>query len=441
MNFGDYAPTHSPSPDQQRDALRKGLGRAVQWAVAGQLDDQSLLEACLRDFRFDVQVEDSRGDWLWRMIQAVNAADRFRVPILHALYDLSDERSANQLCELARRYAEAGDQTFRSRLYEIVGQKPFDDSRWLGETEVVELDGEEGFLFAARVRGEQLAKREWDWDDNALVADASERLGPERVSRLLENTKDRAIASFREVWRQQEAATAARDRQEPYGDRMRAITVGEIVAAAGSADDQLILFRSWGRYADEKDLEVVLRHVRDTDEPKVIANLLQVFSHRTIPSFDARLIDLCGHGDREVRRRAYIALENVEHPLVRQFALDRLEKGLLDGLVAGLFINNYERGDEQRILEAMEYPADEVEGHWLLMDVVKVLEANPDADCSQLAVIAYALTPCETCRFHAAQLLHDRGEAPRWLIDECRDDSAERSRGLFEDTNGPTEVD
>jgi hypothetical protein len=55
------------------------------------------------------------------MIRAVGSVDRFRVPILHALYKLSDERSANQLCELALRYAEMGAETFRSRLSVLSG--------------------------------------------------------------------------------------------------------------------------------------------------------------------------------------------------------------------------------------------------------------------------------------------------------------------------------
>ena len=155
MRFADFSPPSSPSLDQQRDALRNGLGRAMQWAMARRLDDDPLLAACLRDRRFDVQVEDSRGEWLWQMIRAVDAADRFRVPILHALYELSDDRSANQLCELARCYAETGDETFRQRLYEIVEQKPIADSLWLGEEEIIRLDGEKAFLFAARVRGER----------------------------------------------------------------------------------------------------------------------------------------------------------------------------------------------------------------------------------------------------------------------------------------------
>ncbi len=92
MKFGDYSPPSWPASDQQRDALQKGLGRAWQWAVNRRLKDEPLLEACLRDQRFDTQCEDSRGNWLWRMVGVVGAMPRFRVPILHALHELSDER-------------------------------------------------------------------------------------------------------------------------------------------------------------------------------------------------------------------------------------------------------------------------------------------------------------------------------------------------------------
>jgi hypothetical protein len=97
MRFTDFSPPQSPTLDQQRDALKKGLGRAMQWAQSGRLDGEALLEVCLRDFRYDTQVVDARGDWLWRLIQASGNAARFRVPILHALYELSDERSAEQM--------------------------------------------------------------------------------------------------------------------------------------------------------------------------------------------------------------------------------------------------------------------------------------------------------------------------------------------------------
>src|SRR5438270_7153266 len=116
MKFGEYSPPQTPSLDQQRDALQKGLGRALQWAQRGRLREEPLLDACLNDQRFDRQIDGQRGDWLWRIIQAMGAADRFRVPILHALYELPQD-SAEQLCGLARCYAGTGDEAFRARLY------------------------------------------------------------------------------------------------------------------------------------------------------------------------------------------------------------------------------------------------------------------------------------------------------------------------------------
>src|SRR5207249_9100779 len=132
--------------------------------------------------------------------------ERFRVPILHALYDLADDGSACQLCQLARHYAEAGDETFRTRLYEIVEQKPIPDSPWLGEEDVVALDGEQAFLFAARVRGRSLASREWEWDDGHLIDLAMKQLGQPHVGRLLDASPYEAVKRFRDRWRQDEEA-------------------------------------------------------------------------------------------------------------------------------------------------------------------------------------------------------------------------------------------
>ncbi len=439
MILGDYSPPPSPSPDQQRDALRKGLGRAMQWAMTRRLDEGPLLEACLQDLRFDTQLEDSRGDWLWRMIRAVGAADRFRVPILHALYELSDERSANQLCELARHYADGGDGAFRARLYEIVEQKPIADSPWLGEEEIVRLDGENGFLFAARIRGGQLASREWEWDDAMLVKDAIERFGEPQVNDLLDGTSNEAIASFRAGWRRQEEVERRQDAASSHREEMRAITVEEILSAAEADEPWFHLLRGWGIHADDVDLETVLQQIRGAREPAVIARLLQVFSRRAVPLVDEHLIQLCRHGDSEVRRRAISALDQVEHPLIRDFALAELENRLRAAAVVGLFARNYRPGDERRILESIEIPDDECELHGLLMDVIEVLKANPDADCSRLGVLAYALTPCEICRHGAARLLLDRGAAPEWLGEECRYDSGERCRKLATRGEGSTE--
>jgi hypothetical protein len=439
VKFDDYSPPTSPSLDHQRDALKKGLGRALQWALTGRLDAEALLEACLRDQRFDGQIEDPRGGWLWQMVRSVGATERFRVPILHALYDLADAGSETQLCQIARRYAEAGDETFRARLYQIVEQKPVADSPWLGEAEILTLDGEQAFLFAARVRGRFLEGRGWEWDDGSLIDLAAERFGEEHVNRLLDASSDGAVSRFRESWRQEKQNKPEQhDHHHSHKERMAAISVQEIFRAA-EGDSKCFWFRGWGMHADHADLVAVLHRLWLVHEPGVIANLLRVFSAHALPEFDARLLKLCHHDD-EVRRRAFAALAQNTHQLVREFALTELRKGFGDGSVVALFINNFSQGDEHRILEVMELPDDECELHWLLMDVIKLLENHPEADCSRLGVISYASTPCENCRFYAARHLLNQHAAPGWLKEECQFDSGEDCRKLVSSPNGSTEA-
>ena len=94
---------------------------------------RQLLGACLSDLRYDTQAEESRGDWLWQMIRAVDAVERFRVPFCMRCTIWPMSGAANQLCELASHFARTGDDTFRMRLYEIVEKKPIDDCPWLAE--------------------------------------------------------------------------------------------------------------------------------------------------------------------------------------------------------------------------------------------------------------------------------------------------------------------
>ncbi len=415
MRFTDFSPPESPTLDQQRDALKKGLGRAMQWAQSGRLDGEALLEACLRDFRYDTQVVDARGNWLWRLIQATGNTASFRVPILHALYQFSDERSAEQLCGLAGYYAQEGDEAFRVRLFEIVEQNPYPENRGLGNDAIIELEGESGFLFAARARGKQLAGRNWDWNDDMFYRAAIKTWGEQRVTELLEQSNDRAIDCFREAWLEHKKADAERDRGPSWAEKMRAMTAAEIVALAQSSDARYFRLASLGKHADATVLGVVIEQLWATGEPRVIANLLTIFSERPFPEFDDRLLELCRHADDGVRRRASIALANLAHPKIREFALAELERGIPDRTFVKLFKANLRPGDEKLLLDALELPADACDVHGLLSNVIEVLTENGKSNSSQLGIVCYASTPCEHCRYDAAWLLAEDRVAPRGL--------------------------
>lgn len=428
MRLTDFRPSSSPTLSEQRDALQKGLGRSMQWAKAGLLNAGPLLEMCLIDRRYDRQCENPRGDWLWKLIAETGTQDQFRVPILHALYDETDDWNISQLCHFAQHYAESGDETFRNLLYEFVEQKPFPENITLAEEEILQLDGEQGFLFAARVRGQRLATNEWDWDDRYFVSKAINQLGEDLIVRLLKTSSDTDIKRFYQFWNDCKQDQSQCDDNGSYIDHMQAIPVEKVIEAAHT-NDASFSFTGWGRWADLTSLNSVLDTLWKTTELTVLKKLIKVFWMQTLPAFDSRLITLCQHPDEELRRRSFIALANNSHPAIRAFALEQLSIEASHNVVS-LFVNNYEAGDEKRILEAISLPQDSWELHSLLSDTMKILENNPEADTSRLAVIAYAANPCEICRYKAIQLLQNRSVAPDWMIEECRYDSYEETREL-----------
>jgi hypothetical protein len=431
VELADYSPVASPSLDRQRDALHKGLGRAMIWATTGCLNETILLDACLHDWRFDRSVEEYRGDWLWQLIQAIDAEDRFRPTIFKALSDLAEDDAA-QLCQLSFHYAINGDEAFRSHLYKIVQDKPFADMRYLGEEEIIRLGGEDAFLLALGIRGRQLEDRDWEWDDSVLIDDAIKHLGEERVNDLVEATADKDVKRLCDRWRQEKSNAEQKEASGPTSlKRTRQLSASQVIAAVESTVKNCATIRIWGRHANDDDLGAVFEYLLSAHDPKVISNCLLVFLSREFPRIVPELVSLSQHSDAEVRRRAISALESNSHPLVRQLAEDELKRGMPDGLALGLFIKNYQDGDEQRIIDLAQLPNDAEQQHWLLKDATKILEENPNADCSHLGVAAYALIPCSFCRYCAAKLLRDRHVAPVWLIEECRFDSKSDTQKLF----------
>lgn len=427
MKFTDYSSPQSPSKAEQLDALRKGLGRAVQWATTGTLDEESLLHACLSDLRFDMQCEGPRSDWLWGMVRRLDAQSRFRVPILHAMYDLDSSDHAQQLCGLAFHFAKEGDDTFRSLLYEIVATRPLADIEYLGESELLQLDGLNAVSAIAEIRGKELRDRDWEWHDAHFIDEAIESFGEARVKQQLCG-RDMAIEHFR----QQLAANAPSKtnvQRVSRREQMRAVSLDEVLAKAREGRGHFALFRGWGMHADEGDLERVASRLWQTEDPSEIVSLLRVFSNRAMPRFDTRLISLTRHPEEDVSRWAWNSLGKNTNQEVRRFAVERLWQG--DMRAIGLLIKNYARGDEESVLECMCFPEDSDRRHWMLMDIIKLLEENvPNANSEQLGIVVYAFTPCEICRKDAVRLLCQQKVAPSWLLEECRFDANEDTREL-----------
>lgn len=427
MELTDAVPSQDPSEQQQLDALHIGLGRAGIWAQQGQLSPDLLLQACLEDWRFDLQIDDPRSDWLWELMGWLGVRDSFRTFILEDLINSTDDSPVYQLCQLVGHYAAEGDQPCRSTLRHLVELCQFPDRPYVAEKEILRIDGAEGFKFLTRIRGEALKSSDWEWHNDAFVRDASERLGEEMVRSILNESHDPDIVRFTEAWKAQppsqpwEAGREARERRNRWpADR---------IIRFAHTGDPCRWFSGWGIKADHKSLSQVADVLWQSDNPELILRLLLVFNRMELPQFHLRLVEFCQHEDERLRRNAYQALAMNSHEVVRQIAVERLEQGDF-AQAAELFVRNFRSGDEQRLLGAIRQPIDDDQLHGFLINVCDLFEENLEADVSQLGIWSYLNNPCSFCRESLVRLLVSRGQAPLWLREEARYDASNEIRQL-----------
>ncbi len=421
----DFEPPATPTREEQQDALKKGLGRVFPWAISGRLDDDLLLAACLNDYRHDRQAEFCRSParWVWEILERAAVKERFREPILRALLDLPDDHNAYHICTLAYHYAREGDQAFHDQLREVVDH-PVSPPSDVAHDQVLKLDGADGFLRVARILGAELAIR--DLDEMWFLSKAVDRLGEDRVKELLEHAHEEGVRRLLDVWREKVKARESLAAERMSGhDRYGSIPASRIIAEAGAGlpDGSKVMLGSWGSHTSDHQLESVFQHLLSPGLPaRVVADLLLVFLRREFPRLDDRLFAFCRHEDYLLRHRAFHALGMIRHGAVRDFAIDEIENYRNPKAVT-LLIKNFEPGDEERILRSIEPPDDVDHLHWLLMDVIKLLERNAAADAARLAVAAYARTPCTNCRHHAYEQLEARSAVPDWMLEEFQLDS------------------
>ena len=419
----------APLSDECRNALAKGLGRARLWADAGCLKPDDLAWACVHDLRYDRQCEDNRADWLWMLIEQSRSVDACEERIWAALRDLTDELSASQLCSLAMHYALLGRERFKSRLFEIVQNCPIEDDRTLGEYELMVVAGLEGFLVVANKRGDQLREREWDWDDGYLCSQAIELFGEDDVEAALAADTSEDVQRFYNLWQVSRSAESSAGNQETHRERMQMIPIQEVLAAS-KTDSPCYWFSGWGRHADDADIRSIYDHIIENKSVDELVRLLRVFVRRALPDVDSILFDYCRSDHQELANAALRALKHSSHPDVRAHALACLQQG--DTIAAvSLLVNNYQTGDEQRIVQAISIPDDADQRHGLLMSCRDLLETNLTADCLQLAFSIYEHNPCSLCRTAAVRLMKRQSVVPAWMLEEIRFDCDEGTRQLF----------
>jgi len=73
------------------------------------------------------------------------------------------------LFDLAKFFAQQGDNEARQAIYDRFLNNPIEGSDWVGYSEIIELDGLNGLIFIAEKFGKHIDKNPDDWQDDSII--------------------------------------------------------------------------------------------------------------------------------------------------------------------------------------------------------------------------------------------------------------------------------
>ena len=390
----------------------------------------ALLYACLHDLRFEHWTEEGRGFYLHTLITISGDIEFYREKILATLptLEITEERNNDllQLMNLVRLMAQTGDVEAKTALYTTYEQNAA-KGHFYGGDELTELDGVEGLIFLVDRYDDAASEDLWDYEWQ--LSNLEERDGEATIRQELEAKC--AGHPLREDWlkrldayREERKATFEKKTESSrptYEDLKQKIAEKGVRCNTG---------RWWGkRFTEEERLEVANDLLGETDLDRRIP-LLRVFDEVPFPLDPEPLFMWAKDEDKDLSWAALWAIGSLQSPKVRAFALEIIEQQRTASPAVKMLLKNYELGDEERIIVALERITNPNYYHSLGMDVRDFERAHPSPLSTKMMTLLYRDNPCSFCRNTAVERLVELNALPAWIRDEAMYDAAEHTRKL-----------
>lgn len=462
------------SPEGFRDALRKGMGRAVKHVRAAppELVREPLLDACVRWVGYDMMCEGSRVPWLYEMIMLTGEEDWYCAEALKALEQVrdfpEDSRDLYQLTELLAVFALNGHPEARKPLADkLLGFEPTDGFIFQNElpAEIFAVDGIVKILRRySRMEDRDQAVFSCDY----FLAEAEKRLR-QPLAEAIKRAEggDETLHSFLRDLEKYRLDEEEADRQrlisppvppqrvppQPSLDELLSLLDNSPPAPDREWTDETFREENFSLFnqvrraactpnrrhvASAESLEKAFEQLLKENDPARQFCLIGAFDLMPMPRFDPSILALMDSPFQVVRWATARALSNTSAPEIRAKGRELLasaSRGEDWDHGFGLLTASGRAEDVPLILDALSAipvrALDAFDIHnivWSARDLAEKIATPKDA--APIMLWTYENSPCANCREKAFFWLAENRLAPDRLIEECLDDCDEYASGL-----------
>jgi len=454
--------------EEFQNALRKGLGRAVQHVRNSppEVVRDDLVHACTHFLGSSLQDEGSRAPWLFSMIEATGEPDFYRQRVITAFESMPDDpddtQSFNELYGLLAELAVRGDAEvlaiMRRRFETVCGLH----ASYIGFYELFRIDGIDALIRFLCREWKRIQDDEtlWAWDDK--IKHAEETFGKETIQAALkkESLVNESVRLYLERLHRQESEKQAEETERknflqkpPSLPRLTELIdnyenlpqetrwTNDFFRDAFSQENLFAYRHRLCAQPTSDELEYAFQQLLKTTDPDRQHRLLNVFTKETMPRLEPRLLLLLDFPPDDLRWILVQAFSRMTDPQVRAKGLEWIAmtpdfSNWYDGdwyCGIDLLKNNYRPEDEaliQRSLESVSADNDDQDMHAIVTALIDLVKNNAEFSFEPILFWIYENSPCPCWRGDSVELMIQRNIASKNLLEECLDDSYESTREL-----------
>jgi len=411
------------------NSLKCGTGEAYLLAKNNPTIDFSvyIIKGALRNYAYDGQSEGSRAQYIFDIISVSDKKEKIRKAILKGLAtEQSDTWSLTHLFDLAKLFAQQGDNEARQAIYDRFLNNPIEGSDWVGYSEILELDGLQGLIFIAEKFGKYIDKNPDDCQDDSIIRhfqDDNPDINAHQELKKL-STKNKFIKFYLDCIKKTE------ENRKNYVRETQIFT--DII-------DELINskpFLSYRRIKELKEAElnkIAEKLLEEKDKAK-IEKLLNIFTNHKFPfnsEFILKFAKQKAISKNRINEYAIDSLKFLKSDSIREFAIDRISKVKRPESYIDILISNYKKGDQNLLTDLADKARSEYIIERLACSYVDIFKANKTKECKEPLEVLYNKMNCGIHRNGIIEVLIENSVLSDRLKREIKYDSYLETRQLL----------
>lgn len=407
-----------------KNAMCRGLGRCYPALQNNPEKYRDLVMwACKRDIAYDTQCEGTRAFYVYRMACVYGDVSPFVKAAAESLIRYKPQMGwkLSHLTELLCYFAEAGNVQAKAALdkkyHEIYDLLMVRKRRM--QPCFCELWDMERFGVVLAV----------DWESSRKILSDFGRLYAEKsyfddgdFAWLYDIVKHRYAKQLRNAAKEDPYIAMFLKREKRYEDECSAYR-----AKMSEPVNNYVLSRKLARNGTQEEIAAYARAYHEEQDPQKRREALIVFRECPYPDDPAPIIEDALSQNEDLAVSARMALAEIRHPAVKQFALEQIKSGkdFMDWF--DVILRNYENADEAllySLVEKLMLRGDQDGIHHCGIGIMNMFD-DKTGDCppNNLLPILYEATPCAECRYDILRLMGKRRMLTEEVLTECLDDS------------------